>query len=215
MAEHLELLTTRFCPYGVRCLALLAAGRLAHEPVELPDELPDWVKQLSPAGVVPLLRVDDTVLHETAAICEYVAERSEVQLLPADPIARAVARGWAAHAATMNPLSMRMLAAATEDELRAATAKLEAGLLSLERHIEARRLPVDIPFTDAAYVAFFGRLRAAEKVKETPMMRGVERCRRWSDAILARFEAAVPLVHDHGAAFVEFFVRKQTAFFAG
>ena len=61
------------------------------------EEDPDFMRR-NPAGKVPVLRIDDTVMAESAAICEYIEEtRPEPALMPKDPIARQEARrlvGW-------------------------------------------------------------------------------------------------------------------------
>ena len=53
------------------------------------------VRAVSPSGRVPALHIDDAVIHESIAICEWAAEQSPL-LWPADRIARAQARAVAA-----------------------------------------------------------------------------------------------------------------------
>jgi len=57
----------------------------------------DFLKR-NPAGKVPVLRIDDATLTESAAICEYIEEtRPDPALMPKDPVARAEVRrlvGW-------------------------------------------------------------------------------------------------------------------------
>lgn len=51
----------------------------------------------SPSRLVPVLRDGETVVWDSLAICEYLAERfPEAKLWPADPLARAMARAAAA-----------------------------------------------------------------------------------------------------------------------
>ena len=48
-------------------------------------------------GLFPVLRVDDTPIHESLAICEYAAESFPgARLWPGDPIERALARAFSA-----------------------------------------------------------------------------------------------------------------------
>jgi glutathione S-transferase len=49
------------------------------------------VRAVSPSGRVPALHVDDVVIHESLAICEWAAEQTPA-LWPADPLVRAQAR---------------------------------------------------------------------------------------------------------------------------
>ena len=53
------------------------------------------VRAVSPSGRVPALHVNDTVMYESLAICEWAAEQTP-SLWPADPMTRAVARAAAA-----------------------------------------------------------------------------------------------------------------------
>src|SRR5690606_4322051 len=61
---------------------------------------PDWFLALSPLRKVPLLVVHqedgaETVLFESAVICEYLEETQPGPALhPADPLKRAQHRGW-------------------------------------------------------------------------------------------------------------------------
>ncbi len=52
----------------------------------------------NPAGKVPVLRIDNVMMAESAAICEYIEEtRPEPPLMPKDPVARQEVRrlvGW-------------------------------------------------------------------------------------------------------------------------
>ncbi len=51
----------------------------------------------SPTGKVPALKIDETVIWDSLAICEWAAEQaSDAQLWPQDTIARAVARSVSA-----------------------------------------------------------------------------------------------------------------------
>ena len=55
---------------------------------------PDWFLAISPRGKVPLLKVGDDVLFESAAIVEYLDEAVEPRLHPENPITRARHRAW-------------------------------------------------------------------------------------------------------------------------
>ncbi len=85
------LVSYHLCPYVQR--AAIAADEegiaLRREFIDLSAK-PDWFLALSPTGKVPLLRVGEAVLFESAAICEYLDETSpSPALLPADPLGRA------------------------------------------------------------------------------------------------------------------------------
>jgi glutathione S-transferase len=64
-------------------------------------EPPDWFLELSPLGKVPVLKVDDEVLFESAVINEYLDEITGGELQPGEPLARAKNRAWIEFASNM------------------------------------------------------------------------------------------------------------------
>ncbi len=103
----LQLVSHHLCPYVQRAAIALAEKGVSYERkyVDLADK-PDWFKALSPLGKVPLLRVGEAVLFESAVICEYLEETaSGPRLHPADPLERAQHRAWVEFAsATLNDI---------------------------------------------------------------------------------------------------------------
>ncbi|WFU01457.1 glutathione S-transferase family protein [Rhizobium sp. CB3171] len=97
----LILVSHYLCPYVQRAVITLAEKSVPFELryVDLSAK-PDWFLAISPLGKVPLLIVRqgdgaETVLFESAVICEYLEEtQSGAPLHPADPLARARHRGW-------------------------------------------------------------------------------------------------------------------------
>lgn len=80
-------------------LALKLAGLSFTEqviPLGMPDTA-DRIRRVSPSGKVPCLVHGDTVVWESLAICEYVADLApKAGLWPTDPAARATARAISA-----------------------------------------------------------------------------------------------------------------------
>ena len=99
---RLELVSHALCPYVQRAvIALTEKGvRFTRTIVDL-DNKPAWFAAISPLGKVPLLRVDDAVLFESAVICDYLDETLEPRLHPADPLERARHRAWIEFASTV------------------------------------------------------------------------------------------------------------------
>jgi len=80
--SELELLSHHLCPYVQRAVITLLEKDIPHRRtyIDLSNK-PDWFRQISPLGKVPLLRVGDEVLFESAVICEYLDEATPVALL--------------------------------------------------------------------------------------------------------------------------------------
>ncbi|NJL35776.1 MAG: glutathione S-transferase family protein [Leptolyngbyaceae cyanobacterium SM1_4_3] len=91
----LELVSHHLCPYVQRAVITLLEKDIPHERtyIDLSNK-PDWFRQISPLGKVPLLKVNEEILFESAVICEYLDEITPGSLHPADPLQKAKHRSW-------------------------------------------------------------------------------------------------------------------------
>jgi len=72
---RLELVSFVLCPFVQRAVIALREMGVAHAVTDIdPDDPPDWFRAISPFGKVPLLRVGEAVLLESAIINEYLDE---------------------------------------------------------------------------------------------------------------------------------------------
>lgn len=91
MSPKLHLISHVLCPYVQRAVITLLEKDIPHERtyIDLADK-PDWFRNISPLGKVPLLIVDDReTLFESAVICEYLDEVTPGSLHPADHLEKA------------------------------------------------------------------------------------------------------------------------------
>ena len=98
----LHLISFKTCPFVQRAVITLKHKKIDFEItyIDLADP-PDWFLELSPLGKVPVLKVDDEVLFESAVINEYLDEITGGELQPRDPLARAKNRAWIEFASNM------------------------------------------------------------------------------------------------------------------
>lgn len=91
----LELVSHALCPYVQRAVISLAEKGVpfTRTDIDLADR-PEWFRRLSPLGKVPLLRVGDATLFESAAILEYLEDTQAPALHPAEALPRARHRAW-------------------------------------------------------------------------------------------------------------------------
>ncbi|WP_309085228.1 glutathione S-transferase family protein [Chelativorans sp.] len=95
MAGKLTLISHDLCPYVQRAAIVLAEKGVPFERMDIDlTNKPDWFLKISPRGKVPLLKVDEEVLFESAAIVEYLDETHEPRLHPHNPVTRARHRAW-------------------------------------------------------------------------------------------------------------------------
>jgi len=93
---NLELISFKICPFVQRAVITLMHKGISHKVTYIDLATPpDWFKQLSPFGRVPLLKVNDKeVIFESAIIDEFLDESFPGTLLPIDPLQRAIDRSW-------------------------------------------------------------------------------------------------------------------------
>jgi glutathione S-transferase len=144
--------TKNWSSWSLRPYLALRATGASFEEIVIPlrqPETPDLIKRHSPAGRVPILKIEDGgrthVVWDSLAICETLAERHpNATLWPDDPFVRAHARSLAAEMHSGFPdlreqLSMDFVRRLPMPDLRDATKAqiariLEAWTAALSRH---------------------------------------------------------------------------------
>jgi glutathione S-transferase len=180
--------------WSLRPWVLMRHADIPFEEHALLFEQPDFhdvVAKLSPSRRVPVLHDRDLVVHDSLAICEYLAERfPEKSLWPRDPADRARARSLACEmhagfAAMRNELSMDVVARNVRGERSSeAEADLERvreiwskaqgpflfGAFSIADAMFApvvwRFLSYDVPVADATARAYYETMLALPAMKE-------------------------------------------------
>jgi len=99
---QLHLISFRTCPFVQRAVITLKHKQIDYDItfIDLADP-PDWFTELSPLKKVPVLKVDDEVLFESAVINEYLDDITGGELQPGDSLARAKNRAWVEFASNM------------------------------------------------------------------------------------------------------------------
>ena len=90
-----ELISFNLCPFVQRSVITLLEKNIDFKLtyIDLYNP-PEWFTDISPLGKVPVLKVGETVLFESAVINEYLDEINPPALHPADPLVRAKNRAW-------------------------------------------------------------------------------------------------------------------------
>jgi len=98
----LHLISFKTCPFVQRAVITLKHKNIDFEItyIDLADP-PDWFLEISPLGKVPLLKVNDDLLFESAVINEYLDDITDGALQPKEPLARAKNRAWIEFASNM------------------------------------------------------------------------------------------------------------------
>lgn len=91
-----ELFSYEGCPYAQRSRMVLIEKGIDFSLMEIDlANRPEWFREVSPYGKVPVLRHDGRVVYESAIINQYLDEVfPDPPLMPADAYGRAQARIW-------------------------------------------------------------------------------------------------------------------------
>jgi len=206
-ARPLELISFKLCPFVQRAVIVLLEKRAEFEItyIDLKNK-PDWFLEISPMGKVPVLKVGDEVLFESAVIAEFLDETIPPAMHPAEPLRRARNRAWIEFSSDLLMTQFRMMTGrdrAVFDEMRAA---LGDKLAILEEALRDGPFfnGVDFALVDAAFAPGFMRLGFLERLFPLDVLAGLPRIQRWSEALLARPSVRESVVPDCEALFGDY-----------
>jgi len=203
----MRLVSFDLCPFVQRSVITLEEKGVSYdiEYIDLAAK-PDWFLAISPFGKVPLLRVDDTVLFESAVINEYLDETQGEPLHPSDPLRRALNRAWIEVASSLVMQCYGLSMAPDEDRARALAADVRATLGRFEEQLGEGPFFNGEAFSlvDAAAAPALQRLDWLEAIRPLGLTDGLEKVRAWSEALLTRASVARSLVPEAQAKFSEY-----------
>ncbi len=133
---RLTLISHDLCPFVQRAAIALEEKGVAFERINIDlANKPDWFLKISPLGKVPLLKVGDSVIFESAVILEYLEETQPRPLHPADPLVRADHRAWIEFGSTILNDIWAFYTAADEATLQAKARSLADKFARLEQRL--------------------------------------------------------------------------------
>jgi glutathione S-transferase len=216
---HLKLVSHALCPYVQRAAIALTEKQVAFERIVIDlGNKPAWFKVISPLGKVPLLLVEDAVLFESAAICDYLDETIAPRLHPADPIRRAQHRAWIEFASSLLNDIWGFYAAPDAAGFERKTTDIVTKFQRLEDELAHREGPyftgADFSLVDAAFGPVFRYFDVFERFIELDAFADKPNLRAWRQALAER-----PSVRDAVApeypALLESFLRSRGSHLSG
>lgn len=182
-----ELISFKLCPYVQRSVIMLAEKgvEFATTYVDLSDK-PAWFLELSPLGKVPVLRVGDTVLFESAIINEYLDESHLPALHPRDPLRRAHNRAWIEFGAVLLKSRYGLMTATDKEAFDARKDQVMRALSRVEEQLGESPYFNGKAFSlvDAAYAPLLIRLAVMEDMCHLGLFDGVPLVTAWHQALL-------------------------------
>ena len=215
---ELELISFKVCPFVQRSVITLlykdVPFKITYIDLMKP---PEWFRQISPLGKVPLLKVgDQAVLFESAVINEYLDETTLPRLHPDDPLRRAHNRAWIEFGSTCL-MDLFNLSVAGDK------AKFEECSSSLVKKID--RLEGELVFApyfngerfslaDAAFAPLLMRLELLNQVHEVYSSSTHPKLRTWSETLMDMPAVKKSVVHDFVKIYFDH-IRSRGGYLAG
>ncbi|MDH3217958.1 MAG: glutathione S-transferase family protein [Gammaproteobacteria bacterium] len=185
----LELISTKRCPFVQRSVIMLNYKGIDYEMTFVDIENPpDWFRQISPFGKVPVLRVDDeTVIFESAVINEFLDDVTPGQLHPEDPLQRALNKSWIEFGGACCSLTFQIMTAPDRQEFDACVAELGENLARVD--VALGKGPYfngeSFALIDAAYAPVFIRLDEFEALLDLHILDDLPKMKAWAATLLA------------------------------
>jgi glutathione S-transferase len=215
---NIELYSASLCPFAHRTRLTLAEKGLAPRLIEIDlRNRPHWFAALSPHGKVPLLRMGEAVVWESAVIDEYLEEIfPQPALLPRDPLTRARARAWIRFAdSRLYENTRRLLYARGAAEQSTARDAIAADLRFMEEEGFVRAsapgpywLGREFSLVDVTFLPWFEQRAVLEEFRGFAWPENCEQLLRWYADVTQR-----PAVQAQSRP-VEFYLREFGALVA-
>ena len=203
-----ELISFKVCPFVQRSAITLNEKKVEFKTtyVDLKN-LPDWFADVSPLGKVPVLRIGDGIVFESAVIAEYLDESYEPRLHPNDLLTKAQHRSWTEFASDITMNMFQMLHADTEDKCNELKNKVIDQFNQVEKVLDAQGpffAGSSFSLVDASYAPIFLRLHLINKAFELNAFAEDGRVADWSKALLKRDSVINSVVSDFEDIFMTY-----------
>lgn len=185
----LELVSHHLCPYVQRAVITLLEKDIPYHRtyIDLANK-PEWFRQISPLGKVPLLKVNHEVLFESAVICEYLDEITPGSLHPTDPLAKAKHRAWIEFGSSILNTIAGFYNAATAAAFEQKRLELVDKFAWIERHWQGGRYFAgdDFSLVDAVYGPIFRYFDVFDTIADFNVFVDTPHVRNWRQALSVR-----------------------------
>jgi len=207
MTQRPELISFALCPFVQRAVILLNEKKVPYDltTIDLKNK-PEWFLRISPLGKVPVLRVGDAVLFESAVICEYLDEVYPPALHPDDPLVKAVNRGWIEFSSELFMDLYRLVTAGDAADFEEKCVVVRKKLERLDAALGEGPFFNGSGFSlvDAAIAPAFMRMALIEEIRPLRFLTGLPNVAAWNRALLDRPSVRTSVVPDFSDLFRKF-----------
>jgi glutathione S-transferase len=208
--HEFELISNILCPYTQRVAIQLGEKGLSFKRtyVDLASK-PDWFVRISPLGKVPVLRTGDSVLFETAVICEYIEEMTDgdVPMWPHARLDRARHRAWAEYASAVIADVFGFYMAPDEAIFDRKRSELAGRFSRLEQHLSNGGPYFDgqqFGLVDAAFAPVFRLLNTFDEVGDFRLLDGLSKTVTYRRNLAERSSVRAAVTPDYDRIFLRY-----------
>ncbi|MBA5778407.1 glutathione S-transferase family protein [Stappia sp. F7233] len=189
MTDKPVLVSHTLCPYVQRAAIAFAEKGVPFQRVyvDLSDK-PDWFKQISPLGKVPVLKVGEESLFESAAIVEYLEDAYPNPLHPENAVTRARHRAYMEMGSNILNGIAGLYNAPDEAAFRAKAGELRQRFERIEEELKDGPYFAGGKFTlvDAVFGPIFRYFDVFDRVDDFGILQGLEKVAAWRKALAER-----------------------------
>lgn len=211
--KKLTLISHVLCPYVQRAVIALKEKGVDFERIDIDlAQKPDWFLAISPLGKVPVLKVGDDVIFESAVIAEFLEDTVQPALHPADAIRRADHRAWIEFAGVLLADIWEFYTATTPEAFEKKRQELTQRFERLEARIKAEPWFDGEAFhlVDAAYGPVFRYFDVFDAIEDFGILNGKPKIARWRKTLRERASVAAAVKPDYPARLKDFIAKRQS-----
>jgi glutathione S-transferase len=211
----LTLISHTLCPYVQRAdIALREKGVPFEKKLIDLNSKPEWFKEISPLGKVPVLLDGDRPIFESAVILEYLEETQPNPLHPADTLRRAQHRAWVEFGSS---ILADIWVVETSPDRAAVEQKIEAmhaKFARLEDEIEGPWFDGEkFTLVDTVFAPVFRYFDLIDRLIDHGIFKNTPKVNAWRKALAAR-PSVKAAVSPNYPLLLEKFVRAQNGYLA-
>jgi glutathione S-transferase len=209
----LTLISHVLCPYVQRAVIALKEKGVDFERIDVDlANKPDWFLKISPLGKVPLLKVGDDVIFESAVIAEFLEDTVPPALHPADPVRRADHRAWIEFAGVVLSDIWGFYNAPDAPAFEKKRQDLIQRFARLEERLVADPWFDGAAFhlVDAAFGPVFRYFDVFDAIEDFGILKGKPKVARWRKALKERPSVKSAVVRDYPERLKDFIVKRNS-----
>lgn len=209
----LELISHHLCPYVQRAVITLLEKGIPHERtyIDLSNK-PDWFRQISPLGKVPLLKVDEEILFESAVICEYLDEITPGSLHPSDSLQKAKHRSWIEFGSNILNSISGFYNAPDQESFQQKRDELTSKFLWIEQSLGNSDYFAGATFSlvDAVYGTIFRYFDVFDAIDEFGVLTNTPKVKDWRQLLQTRSSIQHAVTEDYTQRLLSFLKQRNS-----